>query len=295
MLGIVEIPDVFFLDDEKGEYVPRAALTIYTRPDSDSQVLTVITSPQAIDEAAFSSERAGALVYGREHGFFLIRTSRGVGWLSPHNAGSFHSLETLLDERELTYLTAAWDGFMSASPGGANRTRVTSRSPDGNEARDVRVKRLRRVKAKLWVELEVISHTFCESNEPPRSRPVAGSGRTTLLARRQCGSTPAAVSPQRPATSYSSLPSPLRFAVGGPASRQGVCRVVTITVCDRLEPERATPAGGRLLYYPGQRRQSDNDRRYSPVLGESRSGRVPDEQFWGCSRRDFSHSSSLVD
>lgn len=167
VLGIVEIPDVFFLDDEKGEYVPRAALTIYTRPDSDSNVLAVITSPQAIDEAAFSSETAGAVVYARERGFFLIRTSRGVGWLSPHNAGSFHSLETLLEDRELTYLTAAWDGFMSASPGGANRNRVTSRLPDGNEARDVRVKRLRTVKAKLWVELEVISHTFCESNEPP--------------------------------------------------------------------------------------------------------------------------------
>lgn len=65
----------------------------------------------------------GAIVYGRERGYFLIRTSRGVGWLSPDQAGSFHPLETLIT-RDLTYLTHAWDGFVSASPGSAGRTRV---------------------------------------------------------------------------------------------------------------------------------------------------------------------------
>lgn len=168
VLGIVEIPETFFIDPENGGYAPRAALTIYTRPDADSRVLAVIGSPEAIDEAEYGYEEAGALVYGRERGYFLIRTSRGVGWLSPHKAGAFHPLETLIS-RELTYLTDAWDGFVSLSPGSANRTRVTpQRSPDGHDARDVRVKAVRTVKGKLWVEIEVISHTICESDEPPR-------------------------------------------------------------------------------------------------------------------------------
>jgi hypothetical protein len=167
VLGIVEIPEMFFIDPEKGGYAPRAALTIYTRPDSDSRVLAVISSPEAIDDAEYAYEEAGALVYGQERGYFLIRTSRGVGWLSPDNAGSFHSLETLI-ATELTYLTDAWDGFVHASPGSAKRTRVMrQRSADGTEARYVRVRGLRSVNRKLWLEVEVISHNLCLSNEPP--------------------------------------------------------------------------------------------------------------------------------
>ena len=163
VLGIVEIPEMFYLDPDKGVYAPRAALTIYTRPDSESKVLAVIGSPEAIDEAEHAYEEAGALVYGRERGYFLIRTSRGLGWLSPHDAGPFHALETLL-ERGLAYLTDAWDGFVSASPGRA-RTRAPQRRPDGTE--DVRVKGLRTVGGKLWVDIEVISHSPCESDKPP--------------------------------------------------------------------------------------------------------------------------------
>lgn len=39
VLGIVEIPEMFFLDVEKGVYAPRAALTLYTLPDSASKPL----------------------------------------------------------------------------------------------------------------------------------------------------------------------------------------------------------------------------------------------------------------
>lgn len=164
VLGIVEIPEMFFVDPDSGQYAPRAALTLYTRPDSESKVLAQISSPAAIDTAEYGYEEAGALVYGRERGYFLIRTARGVGWLSAHNAGSFHPFETLIT-RELTYLTDAWDGFVSASPGGAARTRVPQRRPYGRE--DVRVKRFQTVDGKLWAEIEVISHSFCESAKPP--------------------------------------------------------------------------------------------------------------------------------
>ena len=162
VLGIVEIPELFAIDPDKGGYAPVAALTLYTRPDSESKVLAVISSVEAIDDAEYGYEEAGALVYGRQRGYFLIRTSRGAGWIPPNKAGSFHSLETLIT-RDLTYLTAAWDGFVSRSPGSADRTRV---GPPG-KGETVRVKRLRTLNSKLWVEVEVISHTFCESQEPP--------------------------------------------------------------------------------------------------------------------------------
>jgi hypothetical protein len=167
VLGIVEIPEMFFVDPHTGRYAPRAALTLYTRPDSDSKVAAVISSPEAIDEAEHAYEEAGALVYGREREYFLIRTSRGVAWLSPHDAGSFHPLETLIT-RSLTYLTDAWDGFVRASPGSADRTRVPQRRLDGSD--DVRVNGFQIVDGKLWAEVEVISHSLCESDKPPAIR-----------------------------------------------------------------------------------------------------------------------------
>ena len=164
VLGIVEIPEIFFVDPNTGGYAPRAALTLYTRPDSDSKVAADISSPEAIDDAEHGYEEKGALVYGRERGYFLIRTARGVGWLSPHNAGSFHPFETLITKSGLPYLTDAWDGFVSASPGSAKRTRVPQRL---HGSKDVRVKALRTVEGKLWVEIEMISHSYCESEKPP--------------------------------------------------------------------------------------------------------------------------------
>ena len=119
---------------------------------------------RTIDTAEYGYEEKGALVYGSQRGYLLIRTSRGVGWLAPHDAGSFHPFETLI-KSDLTYLTEAWDGFVSASPGSAARTRVPQRRPYGSE--DVRVKRLQTVGGMLWAEVEVISHSYCESDKPP--------------------------------------------------------------------------------------------------------------------------------
>jgi hypothetical protein len=165
VLGIVEIPKMFSFDPALGGAPPHGTVRIYTRPDSDSKMLAEITGPQAIDDAEYGYEEAGALVYGRERGYFLIRTSRGVGWLAPDDAGSFHPLETLIAS-DLSYLTDAWDGFVRASPGSADRSRVAEWQPDWKE-KHVRVKRARTINGNLWLEIEVISHSVCESNEPP--------------------------------------------------------------------------------------------------------------------------------
>lgn len=168
VLGIVEIPEIFFIDPEKGDYAPRRLLTVYSRPGSHTKVVAEIVSPRAIDEAEYAYEEAGALVYGQSQGYFLIRTSRGVGWISPDDAGAFHSLETLIAS-ELAYLTDAWDGFISPSPGSARRTRVViPPRPDGYTTKNVRVRTRRSVSGKLWLEIDVISHNICASDTPPK-------------------------------------------------------------------------------------------------------------------------------
>lgn len=117
VLGIVEIPKMFAFDPDTGRLEPRGAPTLYTRPDSNSRETATITAPQAIDDAEYGYEEPGALVYRREAGYYLIRTTRGAAWLAPEDAGPFHSFETLVSDGP-SHLTEAWDGFVSASPGG---------------------------------------------------------------------------------------------------------------------------------------------------------------------------------
>ena len=166
VLGIVEIPLLFSSDPAKGDD-QRGVIGIFSRPDPNGRIVAEITSPQAIDEAEYAYEEAGALVYGRARGYCLIRTSRGVGWVSPDQAGPFHSLETLV-KNELAYLTRAWDGFVHDSPGSARRTPVNpQRSTQRTEARDVRVRQARSVSGTLWLDVEILSGNVCVSNAPP--------------------------------------------------------------------------------------------------------------------------------
>ena len=168
VLGIVEIPQMFALDPQTGSIQPRGVLTLYTRPDSASKEAATITAPQAIDEAEYGYEEPGAVVYRREAGYYLIRTARGTAWLAPDDAGPFHSYEMLVSDG-LAYLTDAWDGFVSASPGNTARTRIQRRSDGGN---DVEVKGFRTVGGRLWFQVDVMSRRFCTSDSPapPKAR-----------------------------------------------------------------------------------------------------------------------------
>ena len=166
VLGIVEIPKMFAIDPQTGR-AASGALTLYTRPDSNSNVAATISSPAAIDEAEYGYEEPGALVYGRQRGYYLIRTARGVAWLSPDDAGAFHAFERLVSEG-LAHMTAAWDGFVNALPGDATRTRVQPRKPNGYD--DVTVGGFRTVGGKLWLQVEVMSHSICTSPASPTVR-----------------------------------------------------------------------------------------------------------------------------
>ena len=76
VLGIVEIPEMFLVDPNTGRYTPRAALTLYTRPDSESKVAAVISSPEAIDEAEYRLRGKGSA------------RLRSRAWLFPDSDGA---------------------------------------------------------------------------------------------------------------------------------------------------------------------------------------------------------------
>jgi hypothetical protein len=117
-IGILEAPR---LEKNSGE-----RLVLRRRPSADSPIVATISSLEALELKEYAYERSGALVFGRERDWSLLRTSAGIaGWLAPSDAGTFHSLESLFRDG-LTYLTDAWDGRVATAPGTANWTRLPS-------------------------------------------------------------------------------------------------------------------------------------------------------------------------
>lgn len=133
-IGIVEVPGLFNFNlvDPDGPVPQRkggARILLRTRPTLDAPIAATIAEHEDLDSREYGYEESGALVYGRERGWSLVKTTDGVtGWLAPGDSGEFHSFEALI-ESGLTYLTDDWDGFVSSSPGGGDRARVPG-NPD---------------------------------------------------------------------------------------------------------------------------------------------------------------------
>jgi hypothetical protein len=127
LAGIVEVPAVFNRYTADGNPIPpQKNVEIRTRPAVDSPVGATIADPGQLESQEYGYEERGAVVYARDRNWSLVRTDSGVvGWLSPQDAGKYHTLEALLDHHnEVAYLTEAWDGTIAAAPGSATRRRV---------------------------------------------------------------------------------------------------------------------------------------------------------------------------
>jgi hypothetical protein len=126
VVGIVEVPRLFFHYSRDGAEVrpdPSATIRLRAEP-SPAAALALTVRPGELVEREHGYEAAGALAYGRERGWTLVKTAGGAGWLAPEDSGAFHPIESLFEDSH-SYLTDAWDGSLSAAPGG-----VRSRVPD---------------------------------------------------------------------------------------------------------------------------------------------------------------------
>jgi hypothetical protein len=123
-IGIVEIPRLFNRFSPEGTLLPPGGrIDLLAHPQPDGQVVATVTSGDILEAREYGYEETGALVFARDGGWYLVKTTEGVtGWLAPADSGPFHSLESLLEDG-LTYLTAAWDGFLSTAPDGGDRVR----------------------------------------------------------------------------------------------------------------------------------------------------------------------------
>jgi hypothetical protein len=89
VLGIVEIPEMFFVDPNSGQYAPRAALTLYTRPDSESKVLVQISSRQRLtaqSTATRKRERSSTVASVATSSFARRAVSAGFHHTTPDSS-----------------------------------------------------------------------------------------------------------------------------------------------------------------------------------------------------------------
>jgi hypothetical protein len=125
--GIVEVPAVFNRYSADGNPIPpEKHVEIRTRPAVDSPVAATIADGGQLESEEYDYEESGAVVYARDRNWSLVRTNTGVvGWLSPQDAGAYHTFEALLHHYdEVAYLADAWDGTIATAPGSATRRRV---------------------------------------------------------------------------------------------------------------------------------------------------------------------------
>ena len=94
--------------------------------------------------------------------WFKVRLTDGTAWVLRESGKSeFFPLQRLL-ENYPTHLTDAFDGRLAASPGGPLSTRS-----DSLAGRPVNLGGFRDVAGQLWIQVEVVSWSLCESEDKP--------------------------------------------------------------------------------------------------------------------------------
>ena len=127
LMGILEVPAVLNRYTADGNAIPaERPIELRARPVLDSAIVATVTEGKQLEVEEYEYEELGAVAYARRLEWTLVKTRDGVaGWLSPRDAGPYHSLESLLkDHDELAELTDAWDGWLRSSAGGGARQRV---------------------------------------------------------------------------------------------------------------------------------------------------------------------------
>jgi hypothetical protein len=134
LAGLVEVPAAFNRFTPDGSAMPAEKhIELRARPVPDGAVVATVSEPNQLESREYDYEESGAVAYARDGEWTLVKISGGVaGWLAPQDAGTYHSLESLLQEHnDLAELTDAWEGSIRPSAGNDARNRVPL-DPDRN-------------------------------------------------------------------------------------------------------------------------------------------------------------------
>lgn len=184
MVGLLTLPEVFgegpcheFLPEE----VPLYAVIGSSEPIGEIRVTSYWTFPEAggceglrvhvykgdgarvgaLPTAEFDYEAPAAIVLEEQNRWFRLLLSNGAAWVKESENNEYYPLEVLL-VNGLTYITEASEPALLARPGGVD---VVATASPGDP---VRVVDFMRVDNQLWLFVEVLSDSICESDGEPR-------------------------------------------------------------------------------------------------------------------------------
>ena len=184
VIGLLSLPDVF--GNGPCERFVAREVPLYAAPDPERQVGSIrvdrpwtfppeggceglqvgvhLTDPprhSALPTEEYDYEAPGAVVLEAREDWFKVRLSDGTAWVRASRTTAFHPLQRLL-ENYPTHLTDAFDNRLAATAGGTLSTR-----PDSLAGRSVNVGEFREVGGRLWIKIEVVSWSLCESEKKP--------------------------------------------------------------------------------------------------------------------------------
>jgi hypothetical protein len=109
----------------------------------------------------YTYEAPAAVVLEARDGWFKLLLNDGVAWVQASRRNEYLPLKTLLSNG-LTYVTGTYEGHLFGHPGGSA---VVAKVSGGDS---VRVMEILSVEKQLWIKVELLSHSICESVDEPK-------------------------------------------------------------------------------------------------------------------------------
>jgi hypothetical protein len=184
-IGLLTLPEVF--GNGACDRFVLGEVRLFASPDSQRAVGTIrvdrnwsfpaeggceglrvgvhLTDPAQSSELPvreYDYEIPAAIVLEQRGGWFKVRLSDGAAWLRASAKDRFLPLRELLT-RSLTHLTDEFGGRLAMTPGGAQ----TVQSDSTLAGRTVNVGGFREIAGQLWIQVEILSWSLCESDEKP--------------------------------------------------------------------------------------------------------------------------------
>ena len=186
IIGLLTLPEVFG-NGACDRYSPRD-VTLYAAPDGGrAGTIRVVTPwthqaaggcegldvrvqnlagtqmrPLPVEE--YDYESPAVVVLERKERWFRVRLEAGSAWVHASDRDEFHALEGLLTEG-LAHLTRAWDGRLWDRRDAPARKGML---PPEQYGPSVRVVRSATAEGRLWLFIEMLSHSGCDGGDEPR-------------------------------------------------------------------------------------------------------------------------------
>ena len=164
LIGLIELPSVLSTGDSAAP-PPAAAVVVRSQPRAEAAIVAEIRSRRDLITREHSYEARSAVVRERRGGWFRVAIDdRKSGWIDGRDGGPFHPIPDLLINR-LCYLNDHWDGWVWPEPGAGYPIDV-GKHPEGRSEFPVRVIGTQDLAGTLWLQVELLTHSPCEGDEP---------------------------------------------------------------------------------------------------------------------------------